>query len=560
MMYRRLARSLALLAFAVSMVATPAAVFAQDEAPSTEEAPADTADSTADADEASGDAAEGSGAEDGSGDGVVGSDESAASTGFASKIDSAFSGVVGAMASVLFFEPLPGMPFIVVWLVIGAVFFTFYFGFVNIRAFRHAIDVLRGRYDNPDDEGEVSHFQALSSALSATVGLGNIAGVAVAVTTGGPGAIFWMLVAAFFGMTAKFAEVTLGQKYRIVDEEGRVLGGPMRYLEAGLTELGLAPLGKVLAVIFAIFCIGGSFGGGNMFQANQAYQAFDEFFVERFAFHIPAEIFGLVMMVAVGVVIFGGIKSIAKTAERIVPLMVGMYLTAAIFVIITNIAHLPDALGQIFNDAFTGSAVGGGFLGVLIVGFQRAAFSNEAGIGSASIAHSAAKTDEPIREGLVGLIEPFIDTILVCLATALVIVISGVHEDPALADVSGAVLTAKAFETVISWFPLLLSISIVLFAYSTMISWSYYGERSWTKLFGAKSSVIYRGLFLVFIFIGTISTLDSVITFSDLMILSMAFPNILGLYLLAGKVKKDLNTYMDKLNSGQFKTYDGSDT
>jgi len=441
-----------------------------------------------------------------------------------------------------------GFPFVVLWLFCGAIFFTFAMRFINIRGFVHAINVVRGKYDKGGESGEVSHFQALSSALSATVGLGNIAGVAIAVSMGGPGAIFWMIVAALLGMTSKFVECTLGVKYRHVAEDGTVLGGPMVYLKDGLAKRGFASLGAVLAVVFAVFCIGGSFGGGNMFQANQAYAAFSSFM----PFNVPSWAFGIAMMIGVGAVILGGIKRIAATAARIVPLMCSLYVMVALFIVVMNITALPAALGAILNDAFTGNAMCGGVLGVLIMGIQRAAFSNEAGIGSASIAHSAAKTDEPVREGLVALLEPFIDTVIVCLATALVIVISGVLDDPAAAGAEGAVLTAMAFQTVISWFPVFLTIAIILFAYSTMISWSYYGERCWVSLFGSRSAIAYRVIFLGFIFVGSVSNLGAVLDFSDLMILSMAFPNILGLYILTGEVRRDLDSYMGRLRRGEF--------
>ena len=529
-----------LLAFSVPVSAQTETPPAAEEA-AEGEAEVEAAEAEADAEDAAPDAEEAAEAEE-------------EATGFTASVDRFFSKIVGVMVAVMFFK-IFGVPFIVGWLFIGAVFFTFRMKFVNIRAFRHAFDVVRGKYDNPEDEGEVSHFQALSSALSATVGLGNIAGVAVAVKMGGPGAAFWMIVAALFGMTAKFVECTLGQKYRVIDENGSVLGGPMRYLEAGLAEKGMGGFGKVLAVMFAIFCIGGSFGGGNMFQANQAVSALTHTTEHWFGIELASWMIGLVLVATVGVVILGGIRRIAATAEKIVPLMCGMYLVAAIFVISVNLPVLPEALAAIINGAFSPDAVEGGFVGVLIIGIQRAAFSNEAGIGSASIAHSAAKTDEPIREGVVALLEPFIDTVIVCLGTALVIVISGVLNDPAAADVDGAVLTSMAFESAIHWFPLVLTGAILLFAFSTMISWSYYGERCWTNLFGAKSSMIYRVIFLVCIFIGSVTNLGAVLDFSDLMILSMAFPNILGLYILAGDVKGDLDSYLDRLNSGQFKVY-----
>jgi AGCS family alanine or glycine:cation symporter len=364
-----------------------------------------------------------------------------------------------------------------------------------------------------------------------------------------------MIVAALFGMTAKFVECTLGQKYRTIDSRGEVLGGPMRYLEVGLKEKGMGGLGKVLAVMFAIFCIGGSFGGGNMFQANQAVAALTHTGERWFNVHLEPALIGLVLVVAVGIVILGGIRRIAATAEKIVPLMCGMYLIAAAFVVAVNLEALPDALSAIINGAFNSDAVEGGVIGVLVIGMQRAAFSNEAGIGSASIAHSAARTDEPVREGIVALLEPFIDTVIVCLGTALVIVVSGVLDTPEAATADGAVLTSLAFESAISWFPLLLTGAILLFAFSTMISWSYYGERCWTNLFGPKSSMVYRVIFLIFIFIGSVTNLGAVLDFSDLMILSMAFPNILGLYILSGDVRKDLDAYMSKLKDGGFKTY-----
>lgn len=480
--------------------------------------------------------------------------------GIAERIDAVFGRVVAAMGTVLFY-PLPTgtdaqVPFIVAWLFIGALFLTLRMGFINVRGFKHAIDVVRGRYDNPSDAGEVSHFQALASALSATVGLGNIAGVAIAVSKGGPGALFWMIVAALFGMTAKFVECTLGQKYRTVDENGTVMGGPMRYLKQGLAEKGMGKLGAVLAVVFAVFCIGGSFGGGNMFQANQAYSALNEAVSQRTGATVPEELFGLVMMGMVGIVILGGIKRIASTAEKIVPLMCGMYVLAAGFIVLTNLSELPHAIETILAGAFSAHAIEGGVIGVMVIGIQRAAFSNEAGIGSASIAHSAARTDQPVREGLVALLEPFIDTVIVCTATGIVIVTSGVLNVPELADADGAVLTMRAFEQTISWFPLVLTTAIILFAFSTMISWSYYGERCWTALFGPKSTLAYRAVFLVFVFVGSVANLGSVLDFSDLMILSMAVPNIFGLYVLSSDVRRDLSRYMSELASGTFKRYD----
>ena len=440
------------------------------------------------------------------------------------------------------------LPIVVVWLVLGAIFFTLRMSFINLRGVVHAVDVTAGRYDNPDDPGEISHFQALSSALSATVGLGNIAGVAVAVGLGGPGAIFWMICAGFLGMSSKFAECTLGQMYRTIGADGRVMGGPVRYLETGLKELGMGGLGKVLAVVFAVMCIGGSLGGGNMFQANQSYAAVAEV-VPIFADY--AWLYGLMLAGIVALVIVGGIKSIGKVAGVIVPVMCGVYVLAGLWIVGVHAAEVPAAFMQIIGEAFTPEAGKGGLVGVLIIGFQRAAFSNEAGIGSASIAHSAASTDEPVREGIVALLEPFIDTIIVCTMTGLVVVVTGAYKG----DAQGVVMTANAFGSVLSWFPLVLSLAVVLFAFSTMISWSYYGERCWSYLFGDKPVVgmIYKGVFLVAVFFGAVFNLGSVLDFSDLMVLGMAFPNILGVVLLSTKVRAALDDYWGRLKSGQMK-------
>ena len=439
------------------------------------------------------------------------------------------------------------VPLVVAWLVVGAVFFTLRMQFVNLRAFGHAIAVTAGRYDSPEEHGEISHFKALSSALSATVGLGNIAGVALAVAAGGPGAIPWMIIAGFLGMSSKFVECTLGQMYRIRDSKGQVSGGPMHYLYKGLAELGLAPLGKVLAVVFALMCIGGSLGGGNMFQSNQAFVAVSgqvEFFADK------AWLFGLVMAVLVAAVILGGIKRIGTIAGVIVPAMCGVYVLAALYILLVNASAVPAAFATMFKSAFTLEAGIGGLIGALIQGFRRAAFSNEAGVGSASIAHSAAATSEPVREGIVALLEPFIDTIVVCTMTGLVVVITGAYQS-GVGD--GVEMTAEAFRTVLPWFPSVLSVAVVLFAFSTMISWSYYGERCAVHLFGAAASLPYKVIFCAATFFGAVFKLGNVLDFSDLMVLGMAFPNILGLFLLSGKVKARLDDYWGRLQSGEMK-------
>lgn len=451
------------------------------------------------------------------------------------------------------------IPYVLVWLILGAIFFTVRMNFINISGFKHAIRIVKGDYDDllhdEDDKeaGQVSHFQALATALSGTVGLGNIAGVAVAVAAGGPGATFWMIVAGILGMSTKFVECTLGVKYREEKKDGSVSGGPMYYLSKGLAKRGMPALGKVLGVFFAICCVGGSFGGGNMFQVNQAREQFLALPLFEGTFMATEGgwvLFGIIMAVAVGVVIIGGIQSIAKVTDKIVPFMCGLYVVAAVVVLVANIGEIPGAFGAIFKGAFSPEAAFGGVLGVLIQGFRRAAFSNEAGIGSASIAHSAVKTKEPVTEGLVALLEPFIDTVVVCTMTALVLVITGVYDNP---ELSGVGMTSVAFESVFgSIANVILTIAVVLFAFSTMISWSYYGLKSWTFIFGESkgSEIVYKMVFLLFVVIGAVLTLGKVVDFSDSMIFAMCFPNIIGLYILSSEVKGDLGNFLAKLGHG----------
>ncbi|MCT4581851.1 MAG: amino acid carrier protein [Flavobacteriales bacterium] len=447
------------------------------------------------------------------------------------------------------------IPFIVVWLVIGAIFFTLKMKFVNFRGVRHAVELIRGDYDNPNDKGEVSHFQALVTALSGTVGLGNIVGVAVAITLGGAGATFWMIVAGLIGMSSKFVECTLGVKYRNVHSDGEVSGGPMYYLSKGLKKRGLGGLGKFLAFFFAILCVGGSVGGGNMFQANQAFAQAKSIpflsFLEGNGVY-----FGIVLAILVGIVIIGGIKSIANVTDKVVPLMVGIYVLSALIIIGMNISYIGEAFYQIFNGAFSPDALKGGVIGVIIVGFQRAAFSNEAGVGSASIAHSAAKTDEPISEGIVALLEPFIDTVVVCTMTALVLIFTGYADDTQ--GFEGAELTSEAFKSVLGdWSAYVLAFAAILFAFSTMISWSYYGLKAWTYMLGESkaSEYAYKFVFLVFVVIGSSAGLGAVIDFSDFMILGMAFPNILGLVIMSSEVKEDMKDYFARIKSGAIQKF-----
>ena len=445
------------------------------------------------------------------------------------------------------------IPFIVLWLIIGAIFFTFKMNFINFRGFRHAINLVRGVYDKPKSKGEVSHFQALATALSGTVGLGNIAGVAIAVSVGGPGATFWMIIAGLLGMSSKFVECTLGIKYRNIDKKGEVSGGPMYYLSKGLDKRNLKNLGRVLAVVFAIFTILASFGGGNMFQANQSFS--------HLANEIPALegngfYFGLIMAILAGVVIIGGVKSISKVTEKIVPFMAVLYVIASLTVIFYHFSDIPYVIRSIIDGAFSSPAIKGGFIGVLIMGFRRAAFSNEAGIGSSPIAHSAAKTSRPISEGTVSLLEPFIDTVFICTMTSFVIIITGRHQETYM-NLEGAVLTSNAFGSVLSWLPKVLMIAIFLFAFSTIISWSYYGLKAFTYLFGNKKVYVntYKIIFLCFVIVGASSSLSSVTDFSDMVLLSMGIPNILGLYILVSEIKKDKNKYFSDLKEGKIKKY-----
>ena len=501
-------------------------------------------------------------------------------------------------------EQQTAVPFIIFVLVGGAAFFTLVFGFINIRLIPFAIGVVSGKYDDveksgleasqkvavnevdgdlvdtirDEGEGEVSHFQALATAVSGTVGLGNIAGVAVAIAAGGPGATFWMILCGFLGMSTKFVECTLGVKYRDVDENGTVYGGPMYYLSKGFTEMGIAPLGKVLSVVFAVLCVGGSFGGGNAFQSNQAAQQIVTLCgLEDVGY--AGTLIGLGMAVLVGIVIIGGIKRIAKVTEKIVPLMAVTYVAAAVVIIALNISNVPAAVSAIFSGAFTPEAGLGGLLGVLIQGFKRAAFSNEAGAGSASIAHSAVKTNYPASEGVVALLEPFIDTVVICTLTALVIVmfnLPGANGEPAFpyGDVEsnnvlltmvddagvatttrtgGVDLTSAAFDSALPGFKYVLTIAVILFAFSTMISWSYYGMQAWKYLFGksAAADLTYKLLFCVVVVIGGAISLGSVIDFSDAMILAMVFPNMIGLLFLFPKVRAELSKYMAAIKASK---------
>ena len=485
-----------------------------------------------------------------------------AQEGIDTRIDEAVKPFADTVSGIIFSSfPLGGIqfPFVLVWLIAGATIFTFYFRFINFRAFRHGFQLVRGDYSDPTAAGEVTHFQALATALSGTVGLGNIAGVAVAVSLGGPGATFWMILAGLLGMSSKFVECTLGVKYRNEYTDGSVSGGPMYYLSKGLAERSdkLKILGKVLAVMFAVFCIGGSFGGGNMFQANQSFkQVLAVTGGDASWLADKGWLFGVVMAALVGLVIIGGIRGIARVTSKIVPFMAVVYVTAGLVIIFTHLSELPAAFSSILNGAFSPEGIAGGVIGVLFQGFKRAAFSNEAGVGSAAIAHSAVRTNRPVTEGLVALYEPFVDTVVVCTITALVIIITGTW-DPSVDPSQGVALTSAAFESTISWFPWVLTVAVVLFAFSTMISWSYYGLKAWTYLFGESmmTDVVYKVLFLFFVIVGSSMQLGSVIDFSDAMIFAMAFPNMLGIYFLMPVVKRELDEYWSDYKAGRLKKF-----
>jgi AGCS family alanine or glycine:cation symporter len=519
---------------------------------------------------------------------VWGQESPAGPQGLDERINEWFTPIAETWGSIIFypiqFTDTIAVPIVVILLVGGALFFTLYFAFVNLRKFPLAISVVRGKYDKMDyqmvpdtkaelnitetgdiprtirDEshhGEVNHFQALATAVSGTVGLGNIAGVAVAVSIGGPGATFWMVVCGLLGMSSKFVECTLGVKYRDIDANGIVYGGPMYYLSKGLKEMNMGGLGKILAIFFAIFCVGGSFGGGNAFQANQA--AAQIMNMTGIQTGSTGFIIGLIMAILVGVVIIGGIKRIANVTEKVVPVMALLYVVASLIILMCHFRLLDDAITLIFTSAFAPSAAVGGFFGVLIQGFRRAVFSNEAGTGSAAIAHSAVKTRYPASEGLVSLLEPFIDTVVICTMTALVIVVynmNGVFEYGIVTDTStaaGVGLTSAAYNDVIPHFSYVLTVAVVLFAFSTMISWSYYGLQSWKYLFGRSriSDLSFKFLFLVFVVIGASASLGAVIDFSDAMIFAMVFPNMLGLFLLAPKVKQELSRYIKAIKASK---------
>jgi len=463
-----------------------------------------------------------------------------------SGIDHALNLSVNFLERTLFFS-IGGLPLIILWLLVGATYFTLRMGFINIRAFKHAIDVALGRYDDPDEPGEVNHFQAIATALSATVGLGNIAGVAIGIQLGGPGAVVWMTLAGFLGMSSKFVECTLAQQYRTVREDGTVAGGPMYYLSQGLDKLGLKPLGQVLAVSFALLCAIGGLGGGNMFQASQTQAAIAHILpvIDNYAWA-----YGLGLSVLVGLVIIGGIQRIGTVAGAIVPTMASLYVLAGIWVILANLPAVPSAVVLITREAFHPEAIKGGMVAVLVQGIRRGLFSNSAGVGSAAIAHAATRTKEPVREGIVSSLEPFIDTIVICNITALVCVVTGAYQN-APDSALGFQLVAMAFGAEVSEFSILLTIAVCLFAFSTIISWAYYGEQCWRYLTGDRFPLAYRIVYVGSTFVGSVTQPSAVLAFSDMMLFAIAIPNLTGCILLSNQVAQALKDYWQRLTSGK---------
>ena len=487
--------------------------------------------------------------------------------GIEKALDNFFEPIAKFASDTIFFT-IPGWdsgpPFVILWLLVGAVICTVYFGFIQVRGWRTAFDVVRGKFSSPDDPGEVTHFQALASALSGTVGLGNIAGVAIAVAIGGPGATFWMILAGLLGMATKFAECTLGVKYREINEDGTVSGGPFKYLPVAFARFGRLPSGA-LTGIYAVAILFFGVAGGNMFQANQTYTQIVEVTgadTSPLAGDGAGLIFGLILAALVALVIIGGISSIARVTDKLVPAMAILYVACCLTVLGVNAGQIPTAITGIFEGAFNPTGIAGGVVGVMIIGMQRAAFSNEAGLGSAAIAHSAVKTRRPVSEGFVALLEPFVDTVIICTMTALTIVVAdtaiyaqtreqvAAGESP---EVNGVLLTSDAFESVVSWFPLLLAIAVALFAFSTLITWSYYGLKAWEHLFGRSrvSEIIYKSVFCTFTALGCVLTLKQVVNLADSALFICAFVNILALYILVPVIKVEMRQYLADRKSGE---------
>jgi AGCS family alanine or glycine:cation symporter len=487
------------------------------------------------------------------------------SSGARASIDAAIEAAISPLAaslSAFVFYPLTifgfEVPWIVLWLAVAATFFTLYLGFINLRGFALALRLVRGDYHDPEAPGEISHFQAVATAISGTVGIGNIGGVAVAITIGGPGAAFWLVVAGFLSMSTKLVECTLGVKYRRQNPDGSVSGGPMYYLEQLLRRRGLPRAGKVLGSVYAACLVIGCLGIGNMFQSNQAYVQFvnisggaNSYFADK------GWLFGIALALLVGAVIIGGIRSIAAVAGRVVPFMAGLYIISAVTIILFSAPEIPGALALIVGDAFSLDSATGGLVGAMIVGFQRALFSNEAGLGSASIAHSAVQTEHPASEGFVSLLEPFIDTVVICTLSSLVIVVTAFPAGLMEQGLQGIALTSAAFAHHVSWAPYPLAVAALLFAFSTSVAWAYYGLKAWTYLFSerALSANLFKLIFCVALAVGCMIELKAVLAFSDAMVFLIAVPNILGLYFFAPEVRRDTRRFMEAVNRGEVRSF-----
>ena len=442
------------------------------------------------------------------------------------------------------------VPILIFITIAASIFCTFYLRCIGIWGFKHSLYQIFHKKDTSGHQGEVSSLGALATALSGTIGLGNIAGVAIAISIGGPGAMFWMCTGAIFGMALKFCEVTLSLKYRRFNKDGSVSGGPMFYIERGFAKKGYHSLGKTLAYVFALACLPGTVGGGCMLQTNQATQQFINITGgENSFFAHHSWVFGLIVAFVVGLVILGGIKSIAKVTSKVVPIMCLIYIGTSIAIILINFMHIPHAIYTIFHEAFFPKAVTGGIIGCIIIGLRRSIQSNEAGIGSSPIAYAAVKTNEPVSQGFVSMIEPFIDTVVVCSMTAFVIILTGEYLNYT-DGISGVELTSSAFASAFSFFPYILAIVIILFALSTMLSWAYYGQKAWTFLVGEghKRIIFYQLIFCCFIIIGSSMNLRSIIDFTDATYLVMAAPNLIAIFVLLKDIKADLKEYCIKHN------------
>ncbi len=463
------------------------------------------------------------------------------------QIDEAISPIAGVISEVIFFSVnIAGLdvPVIAFWLITAGLFFSLSFCFPNFRYLGLALKIVRGQYTRADELGDLTHFQALSAALSGTVGIGNIAGVAVAISIGGPGAMFWMILAGVLGMATKMVECTLGVAYRRINADGTVSGGPMHYIQKGLAERGYAGLGTVLATLFAVFGIGASI---TLFQVNQAFIQFSEAtgFQDGLAF-------GIGIAFAVGLVIVAGVRVIGLVAQALVPLMAFIYLAAGFIILCLHIEQVPAAIVSIVVGAFAPEGVGGGVIGAMITGLQRAVYSNEAGTGSAAIAHSAVKTSEPSSEGLVALLEPFIDTVVVSTMTALVVVVTGAYKIPGL---SGIEITSAAYASVFPWFPKILAVAVILFAYTTLLTWSYYSVKCWTYLTGESywTNLSYKLVYCLLLSTGAVVSMKATLGFADAMFFAMAIPNVIALYILGPQVKREIEEYVARIRSGEIR-------